>query len=207
MLFSRKSSQNSKGYIVPVFDQLNKKLLLKNKTKQNQGNFLSSQNDHTLIALRNFHLCNRTHSLLFWFACQKVRGAKDFVGCRNQPLDEEEEENFWGVSSQEAWEAEGLCLGEMNFSPFQSFSTHSCFEFLGKSVGLAESGFFASSLDRGRKSGQCDWQSLGEIWVLLVEKGEQFWPSSQMSTTKVHSRFITWNDMWTLCRCKSFEFT
>lgn len=43
MQFSRKSSPNSKGYIIPVFDQLNKKLLLKNKTKQKQqGNFLSS---------------------------------------------------------------------------------------------------------------------------------------------------------------------
>lgn len=181
---------------------------LKTKQNKNKGIFLVHRmTTHWLHWGISTCVINRTHSLLFWFACQKVRGAKDFVGCRNQPLDEEEEENFWGVSSQEAWEAEGLCLGEMNFSPFQSFSTHSWFEFLGKSVGLAESGFFASSLDRGRKSGQCDWQSLGEIWVLLVEKGEQFWPSSQMSTTKVHSRFITWNDMWTLCRCKSSEFT
>lgn len=79
MQFSRKSSPNSKGYIILVFDQLNKKLLLKNKTKQKQqGNFPSSQNDHTLIALRNFTcVINRTHSLVFWSACQKVRGAKD----------------------------------------------------------------------------------------------------------------------------------
>lgn len=89
--FPRKSSQNSEGCIIPVFDQLNKKLLCKNKTKQKpQGNFLSSQNDHVLIALRNFHLCNKQN----WQSCvlvclSKNQGSQRFVGCRTQPLDEE----------------------------------------------------------------------------------------------------------------------
>lgn len=81
MLFFRKSSENSKGYVIPVFDQLNKKLLLKNKTKQKQGNFLSSQNDHTLIALRNFHLCNKQNPQSAVLVClSKSEGSQRF--CR-----------------------------------------------------------------------------------------------------------------------------
>lgn len=85
--FSRENSQNSEDCIIPVFDQLNKKLLHKNETKQKpQGNFLSSQNDHILIALRNFHLCNKQDKQFRILVClSKHLGSQRFVGCRNQP--------------------------------------------------------------------------------------------------------------------------